>query len=522
MADMQTSYEELPYSRTPFAATHPDTLATVALLHGLAAPPIKSCRVLELGCALGGNLVPMAAGLPEARFVGIDLSPRQIATAQELVDAVGLKNVELRALDILDVDRRFGTFDYILCHGVYAWVPSAVQDKIMRICGELLARNGVAYISYNTYPGFHIRAMVREMLAYHVARSGETQPQAQVRQGRGFLDFLNRFVRNPEGTYGLCLKEEIATLDDESDTYLFHEHLEEINSPLYFHEFAARAAAHGLQYLAEAQPWAVLAELPAPARQVLDHVAADRIAREQYLDFLGGRLFRRSLLCRAGSAVKSEPAAEVLRCLRATSLVRPTNAEPDLRSDAVEEFCTAKNVRLSTNSPPVKTMLTTLYRAWPRSLPVERLVASVREQLVGSGLPESEQSSERLTNALLHCYRARLVELHTFEPSFVLEISDRPLACPVARALVGSEKLVPNRRHCSVPLEELDRLLLPSLDGKHDQAALRQVLRDAVREGRLEREEGQPIPEGEALETLLTDTLEASLRRLAGSALLVY
>jgi tRNA G46 methylase TrmB len=48
--------------------------------------------VLELGCASGGNLIPMAYGLPESEFVGIDYAARQIAEGQAAVAALGLDN----------------------------------------------------------------------------------------------------------------------------------------------------------------------------------------------------------------------------------------------------------------------------------------------------------------------------------------------------------------------------------------------------------------------------------------------
>src|SRR5262245_16820704 len=162
-----TSYEEVPYESKPIPGSHPDSLATMAILCGMQPPPIDRCRVLELGCAAGGNLLPMAQTVPDGRFVGIDLSPRQVADGQALIDALGLTNLELRALSILDVGEDFGTFDYIICHGVFSWVPREVQDKILAICRRHLAPNGVAYVSYNTYPGWHLRGMVRDMLTYH-------------------------------------------------------------------------------------------------------------------------------------------------------------------------------------------------------------------------------------------------------------------------------------------------------------------------------------------------------------------
>src|SRR5579885_3542030 len=127
-------YDEVPYDSGPYPETHPDSLASVATLFGMTPPAIRQCRVLELGCAIGRNLIPMGLGLPEGQFVGLDLSSRQIAEGQRTIDAIGLKNVDLRVMDLLDVDDRLGEFDYIICHGVLSWVPRPVQDKILAIC----------------------------------------------------------------------------------------------------------------------------------------------------------------------------------------------------------------------------------------------------------------------------------------------------------------------------------------------------------------------------------------------------
>ena len=50
---------------------------------------------------------------------------------------------------------------------MYSWVPPDVQDAILRVCSRNLAPNGIAYVSYNTYPGWHVRMMAREMLVEH-------------------------------------------------------------------------------------------------------------------------------------------------------------------------------------------------------------------------------------------------------------------------------------------------------------------------------------------------------------------
>src|SRR5258708_17235252 len=97
-----TSYEEVPYQSHPLPQTHPDRLATMATLFGMAPAPITTCRVLELGCGDGGNLIPMAFGLPGSQFVGLDLSAGAIGRGQKCIDALGLKNITLQLLDVRD------------------------------------------------------------------------------------------------------------------------------------------------------------------------------------------------------------------------------------------------------------------------------------------------------------------------------------------------------------------------------------------------------------------------------------
>ena len=105
------SYDRLPYPSAPFPQTHPSRLATLAALHGMRPAPPAKCRVLELGCAEGGNLIPMAVAAPGAQFVGIDLSGRQIEDAQAVTGKLDLNNIEFRHASILDVDALDAAFD---------------------------------------------------------------------------------------------------------------------------------------------------------------------------------------------------------------------------------------------------------------------------------------------------------------------------------------------------------------------------------------------------------------------------
>jgi cyclopropane fatty-acyl-phospholipid synthase-like methyltransferase len=151
------SYDDLPYVSHPFPQTHPARLGAVARIFKLTAPDLSRARVLELGCAAGGNLIPLAARHPDAYFLGVDLSQRQIEEGQQRVAALGLSNINLRRQSLTDLWSKDGGFDYIICHGVYSWVPEQVRDAILRIARENLAPNGVAFISYNVQPGWRLR-----------------------------------------------------------------------------------------------------------------------------------------------------------------------------------------------------------------------------------------------------------------------------------------------------------------------------------------------------------------------------
>jgi methyltransferase-like protein/cyclopropane fatty-acyl-phospholipid synthase-like methyltransferase len=519
------SYEEIPYASQPRYSTHPDCLAALGTLFGMRPAPVTQCRVLELGCSTGGNLIPMALTLPESQFVGIDLAPGQIASGQAVVDALGLRNIELTALSILDVDDALGPFDYIICHGVYSWVPPEVQDKILSICTRHLTPHGLAYVSYNTYPGWHLRGMVREMLNFHVRQFDEAKMRVQ--QARAFLEFLVRSVPDPDGAYARLLKDEADLLRPQTDHYLFHEHLEAVNQPLYFYEFAQRAAAKSLQYVGEAWLHSHWGNLPAEVRTTLQGLSADLLHLEQYLDFLRHRTFRRSVLCHADVKLSRQISPEVIRSFRLMTLARPTSPDPDVGSNAAVMFAAANgDVSVSTDVPIIKAALACLSDSQPRSLSFGALWAAVQERL---GLPpagpdplKDSPQARQLAEHLLRFYLANLVTLHVHEPPFTVEISARPRASPLARLQAESGPRVTNLWHFPVEVNGFDRPLLRLLDGSRDREALREALMTAATQGALEiQQDGKPITDAAAVRALLGAELEQGLRRLAANSLLM-
>ena len=513
-----TSYEQIPYVSDPVHGTHPDTLASMATLFGLNPPPFETGRILELGCGTGGNLITIADSLPQSRCIGIDLSPSHIAAGREVIRSLELNNVELRAGSILGIGDDWGRFDYIICHGVYSWVPPNIQDHILGICSRNLAPHGVAYVSYNVYPGWHFAGMIRDMVNFHGRRYPE--PRERIAQARHFLDFLTGLVeRDPDNSlYHGVLANQVEDLRSDRDAYLFHEYLEEVNLPVYFHEFAARATAKGLQFLSETHIAAMAGTLPNDVKEVLHGWSNGIVEYEQYIDFVRNRRFRKTLLCHAGEAVCHEPGPEVMRRFRFIGYAQPKSAVPDPSPTGTDQFQMPTGSTWSTNNPWMRAAARAAWAASPRSLSFAELA-----QQVNGALPDGVSPDEsRLTQALFQAVLSGLMEFHLFEPAFVAALSERPIATPLARVQLRNGNRVTNRRHHSVEMDALHRQVLTALDGSRDRNALVELLTDLVREGMpLVDENGQSVSEPNHVREVLGRAIDAALTRFARGAMLV-
>lgn len=521
-----TAYDDVLYASYAFSQTHPDRLATLATLFGMKPTPITRCRVLELGCGDGSNLIPMAYGLPDSKFVGLDLAARPIANGQEMIETLRLKNITLHALDVIQVTPDFGQFDYIIAHGLYSWVPPAVQEKVLAICQENLTPNGVAYVSYNAYPGGHLRQMVRGMMRFHVRHL--TDATQQIAQSRTLLKFLSDAQPEAEA-YGDILRTELKRITSGDEGYVFHDDLAETNTPLYFHQFVEQAAQHGLQYLAEADFFEMQDSMFPPAMvETLRQMASTQlILKEQYADFLKCRKFRQTLLCHTEQQLDRALKPEALRVFSVTSSARPVSENIDIQSPtSVAEFRSIKGQALATDHPLVKAAMLSLGEVWPRALHFDELLAQARTKLrreIHQTETIDEQDQRVLGDMLLQAYGKNLVELHLHVPQFATTLSERPVASPVARLQLHHGPMVTNLCHGCVKLEgTLAQHLFQLLDGSRDRLALLEELLMLVKsESATMRKDGKEVTDPQHVRQLLAEALDQKLAELAELALFV-
>jgi methyltransferase-like protein/cyclopropane fatty-acyl-phospholipid synthase-like methyltransferase len=515
---VRDAYDRVPYPSALQHHTHPDHLAALAILNGLDSAPPERCRVLELGCADGGNLIPMAAEYPESHFTGIDLSPRQIESGRESVIETGLTNIELRAMSILDVDDSLGAFDYILCHGVFSWVTPDVQEKILEICRAHLTPKGVAYISYNTYPGWHLREVVRDMVVFHARHV--TDPEERTARAFELVQFLAETSAGGGEAHALIMRTAREHFEEfrQRPTYLAHEYLERTNTPMYFHEFAARAAQHGLQYMSEAEPSAMEADNLAPAvAERLHGFTSDRIELEQYVDFAVNRMFRRTLLCHADARVDRDATTAKMRRLYVASAVKAVSDSPQPRGEGSEGFRTERGTPFSSNHPLAKAALIALATAWPEAIGFEALRSEVARLL------DAPTDDDALTDLLSSLHTSGVISLHAVPPHCTRAVSEFPRVSPLARQQAAAGVLVTNQHRRVVKLDDpFVRFLVRHLDGTRNHAGLVRLLDAEVTAGRLDvRTDGQPIREPHRIPAVLQALVEHHLRQMTEYALLV-
>jgi len=298
---IEKSYDELTYKSAAFAQSSPYKLEACATLLGINPPPCKNAKVLEIGCSFGGNLIPFAVNNENARVVGIDLSGEQIRRGQEIVKEIGLSNLELIHGDICEF-KSDEKFDYIIAHGVFSWVPDFVKDAILRVVRENLSQNGVAFISYNVYPGWKIKDVVRDLMLLAAKDQNSTEERLKAAK-EALLVYKEVLLTRDNEKFEkfMPIKSLITWIDDilsKDDFYVVHEFLEDINDPFYFKDFCEKIDKFDLAYLCDIDMKDVF--VPDFGNALVDDFKnvhfADRIQSEQFLDILNMKLFRQSLI----------------------------------------------------------------------------------------------------------------------------------------------------------------------------------------------------------------------------------
>jgi SAM-dependent methyltransferase len=433
----ENAYHQVPYITGPTPETHPDRLASVATLFGMTPAPLTSCRVLEIGCGSGGNLFPMAYRLPGSHFTGVDLADKAIAEGQRAANELGLANLDLLAMDLCDIGPAMGEFAYIIAQGLYSWIPDDLRDRLLAVCRQCLAPQGVAFISYNALPGRYVRMMLRDMMLYHTRNCADAGER--IERARALLRMLGE-AHLVSSAWQPMIDREIRPALTGSDGWFFHDDLAPINDSFYVRDFAARAARHELQYLGDAEP-----HLMFDSGTSLDWVGADVIQREQYFDFLCLRSFRQTLLC--GSEVRLD------RPARPERLDRFLFSSPARQSEGQIEGL--HSVCMIEPPEPVARVAAAMGAVYPAPVAFDKLLESVSDR-------------EALRGILFSLISSGFAAFHTHGVAPPENVSPRPRANRLAQWEGARTGWVTYSNHSANQADGVVRTLIGLLDGTRE------------------------------------------------------
>lgn len=464
-------YDAVPYRHGAISDSHPARVAAIARLLGISAAPPDRCRVLELGCGEGMNLLPLAERFPGSEFVGVDFSEPQIAVAEAARAACGIENARFVCADLRTWKHDGGAFDYVIAHGVYSWVPAEVRERLLAICAEALSPDGVAYVSYNTLPGWGLPGGVRRFLLSETAR--HDAPQSQLTHAGRVLDAVADAMKDQPGSYAANLRDTIEDMRQKEPGLLFHDELAEVNEPCTFVEFTDHATRHGLHYLAEAHYATMQFEhVPEAMRAALAPLKLDFIRTQQFLDVLFQRWLRNSLLCRAPIAeartVRASVMADCALTLRMTVDVNAINLAPG----QAMRFAGFHGLVLESRDPAEKAMLTVLASSYPTRLPFPAVCAMMNQALAESGLPSTQDFSA------MHDFLHRLFALDVLDVMLCgagewLKTNAMPGPSALMRHQAANDLPLTNRWHEPVGLTPEGRRALDPAVRPDDTALMR-------------------------------------------------
>jgi SAM-dependent methyltransferase len=471
-------YDLVPFRGTSVPGANVRRIEVLARLFGLLAAPTAHARVLELGCGSAANLIPLALAHPGARFIGCDLSRSALGSAQRLIDGLGLTNVELRHVDICDVDDRWGAFDYVLCHDVFSWVAPMVRQKILSVEKRNLAPRGVGYLFYDALPGWRLHGLARDMMRYHAA--GLSDPRQAVDQARRMLAMGAAVQDQSPGPYADLLREEYFRFSAISDEQLYHLAFSEHHQAFYFHEFVQLIGEAGLQFVADSDVTRLCGpRQPAAVREFLDELP--RLDRQQYVDFLTNCAGRGALVCHQDVRITGRPEDAVLRDSWISLVARGELVAPD---------------------PLIQEALSRLAERRPGFVAFSELL----------------ERGEAPTRFFMDAYAAGLMDVALSPPCVASCVSDRPTVSPLVRLQALSDSTVTDQRGDAVRLTDLGRHVVTLLDGVHSRDDVAASVAHALESGTIVRDWMRHRPGGELDVGRLTDDI---LRRLRDHALLV-
>lgn len=467
MNSIQDAYEQISYPHYVHPLTDPARLAALGRILGLNVAKPDAARVLDIGCGSGTNLLAMAERMPGSQFVGIDFAAPEIESARALAAEAGLENVKFEQADLLTWELGDEKYDYIIAYGLFSWVPDEVKDRLFQACHECLAPDGMACISYMTYPGCKQPEAFRDLLRLRTESCDS--PAEKVATSHQVLDFLERaYDQLPNQAHSNHMREQVRQICRKEPHFLLLDDLGVERDPCYLMQFANWAAEHHLRYVGESEFHMMFLEnLPPDSARELAAMELDRLETEQMLDFVVNRSFRCSLLVRNEATQTKGLNAKALDELCFRPALVPDGI-PELNPEE-GRFRTKWGTCVTLRSEPLVAFSRALATR-PGTFTPFPDVLSVAQKLANRTFTDVEVSLLREDLLSLFVRRQLDISALAFAPTCVMPL--RPKLTPLNRAAARRRSIVVTAAHEASRINSKEQTFCELLDGTHDHEEL--------------------------------------------------
>jgi len=172
--------DSIPYIHKWTSACKPYEIDLNLKFHGMESRlGEQDIRVVDLGCGTGAMLLLLAESMPNSEFLGIDINPEHINWANRFARKSNLKNIEFRQEAFsTTLSKKYGTFDLVICQGIYSWVSELVRQEVLECIDRLASPNAALQISWNTEAGCAQLIPLRSILHEIVKTDDRDQKEA--------------------------------------------------------------------------------------------------------------------------------------------------------------------------------------------------------------------------------------------------------------------------------------------------------------------------------------------------------
>ena len=472
MLESSNPFDLVPYEAIGIPYTLPAHLALSSAWYGGPKPKVRAYRAIELGCGAGGNLIPMAYYQRDSRFVGVDYSKRHIECARETATELGLDNIQFELGDVCDLDKaNREPFDYIIAHGLFSWIPEEARAAVLVFCRDHLSPNGIAYICYNTMPGWAMRGVVRDALRRSPSvQSADLKDQA-IKAKQVAINLLND-LPSREHPFGALLGHELERIRGCAPYYIQHEYLAADNVPFWFADFVALANRYHLDYVAEALFCRSEGQMPQSIADALEKHGYPAVYREEVADLPGNRQMRTSILCHNDAQRSRVSRRELLNTVTIATVLRAKSDDVRLADGVFERFDGEGGIGVELDFSLSKAAVLILSAQLPLGLTFDELLKQSEKMLAESHIPLPPDATAKLAEEITSLFTFGQLHLRLVEPTKACPIEQYPVAHMLAQFEARNRKAQSTPHHIMLPNQEGVAELIRLLDGKHSLADL--------------------------------------------------